>query len=74
VFNNFGELTMYAYPENIVRMMHPQIVNLRAAIAHHFKHRHDGRGNQAVRNWIAYLRRVDKSGGYSEALAQISKQ
>jgi len=62
---------MYQYPENIVRIMKPQIVNLRSAVAHHFKHRHDGRGNQAVRNWIAELRRVDRSSGYSEALSQL---
>lgn len=54
-----------------VRVMHSQIVNLRHVVNHHFKHRHDGRGNQAVRNWIAELRRVDRASGYSEALKEI---
>lgn len=64
---------MYQYPENIVRVMKPQIVNLRAVVNHHYKHRHDGRGNQAVRNWIEALRKTDGSSGYSECLAQLNK-
>jgi hypothetical protein len=64
---------MSKYPETIVRVMKPQIINLKVAIACHFKNRHDGRGNQAVRNWIAELRRIDKASGYSEALAQIQQ-
>ena len=62
---------MIQYPETVVRVMRLQIVNLRAVVAHHFKHRHDGRGTGAVRNWIAELRRIDRASGYTDALRQI---
>jgi hypothetical protein len=62
---------MIQYPETVVRVMRPQIVNLRAAVAHHFKHRHDGRGSVAVRNWIQALRKTDRASGYSDALRQM---
>ena len=63
----------HQHPETVVRVMRPQIVNLRAVVAHHFKHRHDGRGSIAVKNWIAELRRIDRASGYSEALRQIQE-
>ena len=60
-----------AHARETVRVMHSQIVNLRHVVNHHFKNRHDGRGNQSVRNWIKELRRIDKASGYSEALKEL---
>lgn len=62
------------YPETTIRVMSPQIANLKIAISHHFRNRRDGRGNQAVKNWIRELRRIDKASGYSQALEQIRKR
>ena len=61
---------MNQYPENVVRIMRPQIQGLRRTIAHHFKRRHDGRGSRVVRMWIEELRRVDRASGYSDCAKQ----
>lgn len=63
---------MIQYPENVVRIMRPQIMQAMRAALHHFKLRHDGRGKGPARNWIAAVRKLDQASGYSEALAQIA--
>ena len=67
------QATLIKYPEVVIRVMKPQIVNLRAVVSHHYRNRHDGRGSKCVRAWVAELRRIDKASGYSEALKQINK-
>lgn len=62
---------MKTYPHEIERIMRPQMRQIRDAIRHHFAYRHDGRGSQCARNWIAEYRRVDKASGYSIAVNQI---
>ena len=62
---------MKTYPHEIERIMRPQMRHIRDAIRHHFAYRHDGRGSQCARNWIAEYRRVDKASGYSIAVNQI---
>lgn len=64
----------FVHPENVVRVMRPQITNLKIAISHHYKNRRDGRGNEAVRNWIKELRRIDRGSGYSIAIQQIRER
>lgn len=62
---------MSAYPENTVRIMRSQMLQIKRTIGHHFARRHDGRGNVVVRNWIAEYRRVDAASGYTEALRKV---
>ena len=62
---------MKTYPHEIERIMRPQMRQIRDVIRYHFARRHDGRGSQCARNWIAEYRRVDKASGYSEAVNQI---
>lgn len=63
----------FAYPNNVVRIMKPQINRLKGIVGHHFALRHeDPRRRQAVKNWIQELRRVDRNSGYSIALQQIT--
>lgn len=62
---------MLQYPENRVSIMRGQMNQIRRTIAHHFARRHDGRGKQPARNWIAEYRRLDNASGYSAALSQI---
>ena len=57
-----------AYPDQIVRIMRPQIENVKRTAMHHLHNRHDGRGSRPARQWIAEVRRIDKASGYSEAL------
>jgi hypothetical protein len=60
-----------AFPREVVRIMAPQIINLRQTIKHHFTRRNSTHTRQGVRSWIAELRRVDKSSGYSDCVRQI---
>jgi len=62
---------MKTYPHEIERTMRPQMRQIHDAIRHHFAYRHDCRGSQCARNWIAEYRRVDKASGYSIAVNQI---
>ena len=67
--HNFAQ--MKTYPHEIERTMRPQMRQIRDVIRYHFARRHDGRGSQCTRNWIAEYRRVDHASGYSEAVNQI---
>lgn len=58
---------MIHYPENVVRIMRPQIQKSINAALHHFKRRHDGRGFGPARMWIQDARRIDAASGYSQA-------
>lgn len=57
---------------NLIAVIRPQIQNARRIVAHHFKHRHDGRGNNCVRNWIGNLRDIDRASGYSNAVKKLA--
>jgi hypothetical protein len=57
---------------NQVHIVGPTIRRLRQVVAHHYTHRHDGRGSKAVKSWIEELRRVDRASGYSNALAMLA--
>jgi hypothetical protein len=59
------------YPENVVRIMRPQIFNTMQAVKAHFSRRHNGpEYRQAVRNWAQGVKEIDAGSGYSTALAQ----
>lgn len=58
---------------NQVHIIGPTIRRLRQVVAHHYKHRHDGRGSKAVRNWIRALRDADRASGYSAAVAALAE-
>lgn len=58
---------------NQVHIIGPTIRRLRQVVAHHYKHRHDGRGSKAVRNWIDELRSADRASGYSAAVAALAE-
>ena len=64
---------MHHYPENVVRIMRPQILAATRAAMHHYRHRHDGRGPAAARSWVAEARRLDLASGYSAAIAQLQE-
>ena len=57
---------------NQVHIIGPTIRRLRQVVAHHYKHRHDGRGSKVVRNWIRALRDADRASGYSAAMAALA--
>lgn len=65
---------MTQYPENVVRVMRPQIQRATDVALHHFRHRHDGRGFGPAREWIKAVRRLDASSGYSEAIRLIKQK
>lgn len=58
---------------NSIHILRPQWLQLRRTIAHHFAHRHDGRGSKAVRNWIKELRGFEAASGYSKIVARLPK-
>lgn len=58
---------------NQVHIIGPTIRRLRQVVAHHYKHRHDGRGSKAVRSWIDELRSADRASGYSAAVAALAE-
>lgn len=62
---------MIHYPENVLRIMRPQMQKTFDAALHHFHHRHDGRGFGPARMWLAEVRRIDAASGYSEALKML---
>lgn len=63
-------MTKFAYPEEIVRTIRPQIQAAFRAALHHYKNRHKY-GNKPAKNWLAEVRRIDTASGYSLALQQI---
>lgn len=65
--------TYFAYPENVVRIMRPQILNLWLAVKSHYALRNNGpEYRRAVKNWICELKRVDAGAGYAAALAAVN--
>ena len=58
---------------NHVHIIGPTIRRLRHVVAHHYKHRHDGRGSKAVRSWIDELRSADRASGYSAAVTALAE-
>lgn len=56
------------HPREVVSVMAAQIKNLRLVIRHHYMHRHTSSSKQAVRNWIAELRRIDRGSGFSKCV------
>lgn len=58
---------------NQVHIIGPTIRRLRQVVAHHYAHRHDGRGSKAVRNWIRALRDADRASGYSAAITALAE-
>lgn len=65
---------MTQYPENVVRVMRPQIQRATDAAIHHFRHRHDGRGFGPARMWAKEVRRLDAGSGYSDAVRLIKQK
>lgn len=65
-------MTKFAYPENIMRVIGPQIRNATRALMHHYRNRHKY-GNQPAKNWLAEVRRIDAASGCSIALQQINE-
>lgn len=60
------------HPREVIRVMAPQIQNLRLVIRHHFSRRHmPTHSPQGVRAWIKELRRVDRGSGYSQCVRQV---
>ena len=65
--------TNTAYPENVVRVMRPQLLNLWLAVKSHYARRNNGpEYRRAVRNWISELKRIDAGAGYAAALAAVN--
>lgn len=60
------------FPREVMRIMAPQIQNLRLVIRHHFQRRHSTHSPKGVRAWIAELRKVDQSSGYSKCVRQVN--
>lgn len=60
------------YPQEVIKVMQPQINNIRYAIKAHFKKRHQY-GSQPTKNWIAEYRRVVKNSGYDIAIRLVSQ-
>lgn len=58
---------------NQVHIVGPTIRRLRQVVAHHYAHRHDGRGSKAVKSWIDELRRADRASGHSAAVAALAQ-
>ena len=46
--------------ENELSIIRPIAMRAKLAALHHFKHRHDGRGNEPARKWIAEFRKSDR--------------
>lgn len=63
---------MSQFPREVMRVMAPQILNLRQVVKFHFQRRHTTHSSKGVRNWIAELRRVDRGSGYSNCVRQVS--
>lgn len=59
---------------NALQILRPQAVRHQQIIRHHFKHRHDGRGSKAVRNWIKAYRDFKRSCGYDQHLRNVGAQ
>ena len=57
---------------NQVHIVEPTIRHLQRAVAHHYSHRHDGRGAKVVKGSIDALRSADRASGYSNALAMLA--
>lgn len=60
------------FPREVIRVMAPQILSLRRVVRHHFERRHTTHSARGVRNWIAELRRIDRSSGYSNCVRQVN--
>ena len=64
----------FDYPENVIRIMRPQMSNLLYIVRHHFKRRSESDlRRSAVKNWVKSFRDADNSSGYSIALRQTGK-
>jgi hypothetical protein len=75
MFNKVGVNQMFQYPDNVVRIMRPQVEKLKLVVLHHFKNRHKSVGHkEGVSNWIKEYRRVVKNSGYDIALSQMKSK
>lgn len=56
-----------SYPRELVRHLRPEVNNLKATIAHHFKNRH-AHGSAPAIMWVKALREFYANTGYLTAL------
>ena len=58
-------------PENVVRIVRPQVARAMATLQHHYTRRHDVSApyRAQARNWAQEVKRIDASSGYSSCLA-----
>ena len=62
----------FTYPKNVLRVMYPQMSQLRQIVGYHFKRRHESElRKRAVKNWVKAFREADKASGFSIALRQV---
>lgn len=54
-------------------VLRPSAIRHQQIIRHHFKHRHDGRGSIAARNWIAAYREFKRACGYDQHLRNVGE-